>query len=603
MLILTVLATAFATSAHREVRAAENFATQTQRFYAARGALNYALSAMAQVSNNGATYAVIPSAADTDANGWRPIGDLWVKTEIVDTASCLDINSASVTTLELLPIFRSNPDIAQAIVDWRTPGDQPSPNGAKSDYYETLTPPYDSKDAPYDTVDELLLVKGVTPALLYGSAAGNPTLATSATASSPAGGLSAMNAYTRSRQATSGPGGGGSSGANAASANTTFDDIYNNSQIPLAELLTTVSKERNVASDGTARVNINSATQQDLQQTLGLTPRQASALVNFRNGGTGAPGGGGQQGGGPQSGGMMGGGGPGAANGGLGLRGFNGSGPGLRLRQGGNRPGLQAPGQGVLGQPGNNTRQAMPGPGGAVGGNGVGLGNSGAANPGGANNGGNPGGNPGGNGGGNNSGTGNNNGSGGPSAQQQTFKTIADLLEVPGFTQTVMQQIADRITTDSASDRQNVININTAPAEVLATIPGMDQTTLQAILNYRQNGQAFQTLNDLFTLPLQRPQFQRVLPQVSTKSSVYSVHIKVRREGQPGVYAVSALVELTANGPQVLQWREVPRTPGWASWVTPPALPMPATAGTNTSSASGSTTGGGSGSAGGGSGY
>src|SRR5262249_34412519 len=129
MLILTVLAVAFATSAHREVRAAGNFATQTQEFYAARGALNYALSAMAQVSNNGATYAILPQSADTDANGWRSIGDLWVKTEVVDTASCLDINSADVATLERLPIFQSNPDIAQAIVDWRSPGDQPSPNG------------------------------------------------------------------------------------------------------------------------------------------------------------------------------------------------------------------------------------------------------------------------------------------------------------------------------------------------------------------------------------------------------------------------------------------------------------------------------------------
>jgi hypothetical protein len=252
-------------------------------------------------------------------------------------------------------------------------------------------------------------------------------------------------------------------------------------------------------------------------------------------------------------------------------------------------PGLQSQRQGTLGQPGSNTRQAKPGAGGAAAGNGLGLGSSGAANPGSPNTGGNSGGNTGGNG------AGNNNGSGGQSGQQQTFKTIADLLEVPGFTQTVMQQIADRITTDSSTDRQNVININTAPAEVLATIPGMDQTTLQAILNYRQNGQAFQTLNDLFTLPLQRPQFQSVLPVVSTKSSVYIVHIKVRREGQPDVYAASALVELTANGPQVLQWREVPRTPGWASWITPPALPMPATAGTNTSTASGSTTGSGTG--------
>src|SRR6476659_9407742 len=53
MVILTVLAVGFATSASREVRASSNFTSQTQRFYAAKGALNYAAVALAQTSNNG----------------------------------------------------------------------------------------------------------------------------------------------------------------------------------------------------------------------------------------------------------------------------------------------------------------------------------------------------------------------------------------------------------------------------------------------------------------------------------------------------------------------------------------------------------------------
>src|SRR5437667_721110 len=48
MVILTVLAVAFATSASRELRAASNFTAQTQRFYSAKGALNYAAVALAQ---------------------------------------------------------------------------------------------------------------------------------------------------------------------------------------------------------------------------------------------------------------------------------------------------------------------------------------------------------------------------------------------------------------------------------------------------------------------------------------------------------------------------------------------------------------------------
>ena len=40
--------------------------------------------------------------------------------------------------------------------------------GAEDDYYMSLPEPYHCKNAHFDSVDELLLVKGVTPQLLYG---------------------------------------------------------------------------------------------------------------------------------------------------------------------------------------------------------------------------------------------------------------------------------------------------------------------------------------------------------------------------------------------------------------------------------------------------
>ena len=41
-------------------------------------------------------------------------------------------------------------------------------NGAEDDYYQTLNPPYKSKNGRFDTVEELLLVKGITPTYFYG---------------------------------------------------------------------------------------------------------------------------------------------------------------------------------------------------------------------------------------------------------------------------------------------------------------------------------------------------------------------------------------------------------------------------------------------------
>lgn len=60
------------------------------------------------------------------------------------------------------------PDVSDSILDWITSGDTARENGAKSDYYGALSPPYACKSGPADTVEELLKVKGMTPLLLFG---------------------------------------------------------------------------------------------------------------------------------------------------------------------------------------------------------------------------------------------------------------------------------------------------------------------------------------------------------------------------------------------------------------------------------------------------
>jgi general secretion pathway protein K len=58
--------------------------------------------------------------------------------------------------------------IVDSILDWKDPDDLHRLSGAESDYYLSLPNPYRAKDAPFDTLEELLLVKGVTPEILYG---------------------------------------------------------------------------------------------------------------------------------------------------------------------------------------------------------------------------------------------------------------------------------------------------------------------------------------------------------------------------------------------------------------------------------------------------
>lgn len=69
----------------------------------------------------------------------------------------------------LLKLPNMTPEIADAIVDWVDNNEDARPNGAESAYYRGLAQPYSAKNGPLNTLDELLLVKGVTPQLLYGT--------------------------------------------------------------------------------------------------------------------------------------------------------------------------------------------------------------------------------------------------------------------------------------------------------------------------------------------------------------------------------------------------------------------------------------------------
>ncbi len=101
----------------------------------------------------------------------------YVRFGITDEASKLNLNAA--TEAQLLTLVTAAlgentevepQQIVDAILDWRD--DDTLPRGEAGDtertYYSALPKPYRVKNGPFDTVEELLLVKGVTPAILYG---------------------------------------------------------------------------------------------------------------------------------------------------------------------------------------------------------------------------------------------------------------------------------------------------------------------------------------------------------------------------------------------------------------------------------------------------
>jgi general secretion pathway protein K len=58
--------------------------------------------------------------------------------------------------------------IVDSILDWRDKDDLHRAHGAENDYYNALPEPYDCKNDAFDSVEELLLVRGITQELYDG---------------------------------------------------------------------------------------------------------------------------------------------------------------------------------------------------------------------------------------------------------------------------------------------------------------------------------------------------------------------------------------------------------------------------------------------------
>ena len=65
---------------------------------------------------------------------------------------------------------RKADDIIDAIVDWIDTNDEVTGGGAEGAYYAGLPRPYTVKNAPLDCIEELLMVKGISAELFYGTA-------------------------------------------------------------------------------------------------------------------------------------------------------------------------------------------------------------------------------------------------------------------------------------------------------------------------------------------------------------------------------------------------------------------------------------------------
>jgi type II secretory pathway component PulK len=173
---LAALALTFAHSMSLELRTAAARASNAAARAAAEGGMRYAQWVLTQHASAGQ----VPRASDYEAEA-LPVGEAIFSLigrdadaaspdlpffGLVDEAAKLNLNTASQAMLEALP--EMTPDVAAAILDWRDSDAEPREQGAEDETYSRLTPARRAKNGPFETVEELRLVHGVTLELLYG---------------------------------------------------------------------------------------------------------------------------------------------------------------------------------------------------------------------------------------------------------------------------------------------------------------------------------------------------------------------------------------------------------------------------------------------------
>jgi type II secretory pathway component PulK len=451
---------------------------------------------------------------------------------------------------------------ANALLDWIDADDNPRSTGAEDDSYSGMSPAYQAKNGNPDSVEEFLLVQGMTPSLLYGN--------------------------DLNRNGSLDPG---------------EDDGTGQWNPGLAGYLTIYTREQNVDPQGNPRINLNQSDLNNLQTQLTTAFTNAgvdgtaliSYIINYRqygltpknnNSGGGGQGGGGagQQGGGagqaPQ----------GAAVGGGGVAG--GITLNLNQAQGGQGQGGSQQGQGGSqqgqgsGQSGGGNNQIasiydLIGSSVTIPANAGGSGSGGNANAGGGGN------NMAGGGGNNNAGGGggNNNAGGGgvgaapaagnsggntpsPAGGAKAGQVIQSPLNDAGTLAELLPVLLNEAATKNG-DIPGRVNVNTASEAVLTALTavpnGLTTDNVQSILGMRPALASLTTTDPTFSTPawlitqniLTSQQMKAMEPYLTTYTQVYRVQSIGYFDAGPTYARVEAVIDTNLGQPRILYWRDI----------------------------------------------
>jgi general secretion pathway protein K len=183
-IFLLVVAFDFSASVREEAVAAHRYNDETQGYYLALAGFQRGVYEFLQQSA-GRDAVAGRDALDSEKRGdifdgsWREetLDNGGFRVRWLDEGGKININRADEGTLRRIftNLGIEEPGrtiLVDSIMDWRDPDNLHRASGAENEYYRSLTPPYTARNGPFDTVEDLLWIRGVTHEIFYGQEGG-----------------------------------------------------------------------------------------------------------------------------------------------------------------------------------------------------------------------------------------------------------------------------------------------------------------------------------------------------------------------------------------------------------------------------------------------
>lgn len=127
----------------------------------------------------------------------------------------------------------------------------------------------------------------------------------------------------------------------------------------------------------------------------------------------------------------------------------------------------------------------------------------------------------------------------------------------PLISEQLLMDVADDLTVLSTSVQAGAVNINTAPVEVLACLPGLTRELAEAVVRYRSSSGYFPNIADLLKVDgLTREVFKSVAPRVTARSETFRILSEGLVTSTGARKRIQVVVRVGSSSVSTLSYRE-----------------------------------------------